>query len=374
MKDLTMTTGGPVRKFLLINPFGIGDVLFTTPVVKAIKENYPESFLGYWCNVRVAEILKNNPRIDKIFPLSRGDIKKISDESFFRGFVSGFKLYLGLRREKFDIALDYSLDQRYGLVSKIAGINKRIGYNYKNRGRFLTDRLELSGYTQKHVVDYYLDLLKIFQIKPVHPALELFVSDNNKRQARHLLKSEGIEDSDLLVGICSGGGASWGKDSQRKHWPAVNFAQLADKLISAYGAKVILLGDESERPVALAIKGYMNHPVIDLTGRTSLENLAALISQLHLLLTNDAGPLHMAVALDRKTVSFFGPVDARVYGPYAQDKTRHIVLQSHDLDCRPCYQNFRLAECSHNRECLEKITIQEAFRAASNLLSDKHII
>ncbi len=74
-----------MKKFLIINPFGIGDVLFTTPVIRAIKDNQPDSFIGYWCNERVEPILKNNPRIDKIFALSRGDIRKIYHQFRIKG-------------------------------------------------------------------------------------------------------------------------------------------------------------------------------------------------------------------------------------------------------------------------------------------------
>ena len=66
-----------MEKFLIINPFGIGDCLFTTPVISALKEKYPNSFIGYWCNERVSDLLKNDPRIDKVFELSRGDIKRV---------------------------------------------------------------------------------------------------------------------------------------------------------------------------------------------------------------------------------------------------------------------------------------------------------
>ena len=75
----------------------------------------------------------------------------------------------------------------------------------------------------------------------------------------------------------------------------------------------------------------------------------------------------MAVGLNKKTVSFFGPVDPRVYGPYPQDEARHIVLRK-ALECSPCYRGFRLSPCLRNRECLEKIDMEEAFKAVGALL------
>ena len=80
------------KKILIINPFGIGDVLFTTPVIKAIKQSNPDSFIGYWSNLRVKPILASNPQINKVFALSRGDLKKFYQESFFKGIWNSIKL------------------------------------------------------------------------------------------------------------------------------------------------------------------------------------------------------------------------------------------------------------------------------------------
>ena len=148
-------------KFLIINPFGIGDVLFTTPVIKALKQQYPDAFIGYWSNYRVKPILESNPQINRVFALSRGDLKKIYQESFFKGLWGSVKLVWQIKKEHFDICLDFSLDHRYSLLAKIIGIQQRIGFNYKGRGRFLTKSIDLTGYQEKHVVEYYLELLNL---------------------------------------------------------------------------------------------------------------------------------------------------------------------------------------------------------------------
>lgn len=358
-----------MERFLIINPFGIGDVLFTTPVIRAIKENKPDSFIGYWCNRRVEELLKYNKKIDKIFALSRGDIKKLYSKSKLEGLRRSWGLFFEIKKEGFQTALDYSLDHRYGLISKLAGIKKRIGFNYKERGRFLTDKLELVGYSDKHVIEYYLDLLKFINIKPHSYDLELAVSEEDKAGVKKDLASYGIKDNDLLIGISCGGGASWGVDASLKHWPAVSFAQLADKIIERFAARVLILGDESERPIAESVINNMKNKAIDLTGKTDLSDLVALIDNLKILVTNDGGPLHIAVSLKKKTLSFFGPVDPLVYGPYPVSN-RHIVLKK-NLECSPCYRNFRLSGCLKDKECLRSISVEEALQAVSDLLATK---
>jgi len=359
-----------LEKFLIINPFGIGDVLFTTPVIRAIKENRPDSFIGYWCNQRVAQLLRADKKIDKIFALSRGDIKKISAHSKLKGLRESLKLFFEIKKENFDTAFDYSLDSRYGLVSKLAGIKKRIGFNYKNRGRFLTDRLELEGYSNKHVVDYYLQLLNFINFKPLSRNLELAVPVQDKEKAKREFSGYGIKEGDLVIAIAPGGGQSWGRDSYLKHWPVENFARLADNLSQGFAAKILILGDESEAGLAAALSAGMSNKPIDLVGKTDLRRLAAFIDCAALLVANDGGPLHIGVALKKKTVSFFGPVDPLVYGPYPVDETRHIVLRKR-IECGPCYRNFRLLKCSHDKACLRGISVEEALQAVSKLLVSK---
>ena len=360
----------PVRvpkRILIINPFGIGDVLFTTSLIRAIKTNYPDCFIGYWCNERVKVILESNANIDMIFPLSRGDIKKLYKKSWILGFKSSLKLFLGIKDCKFDTSFDFSLDHRYGLVCKFAGIGERIGYDYKNRGRFLTEKIVLECYHGKHVIEYYSSLLDHFGISVKNKNMELPLSGQALKEADDLFGSFGIKDTDFLVGIAPGAGGSWGKDAIYKHWPVLRFAEIADKLAVDFKAKVILLGDNTETPLVEEIITTCKNKPINLIGRTGLASLAAVIKKLRLLISNDGGPMHMAVALGVKTVAIFGPVDEKVYGPYPESKD-HIVLTV-AAECRPCYNNFRLPVCSMSRKCLDGITVTEVYAKVKELLS-----
>ena len=356
-----------MKRFLIINPFGIGDVLFTTPVIRSIKAYDSTAFIGYWCNERVRDVLKDNPRIDKIFALSRGDIKKIYQRSKIEGLLQSLRLFSRIKKEKFDLCLDYSLDNRYGLTAKLAGIKRRVGFDYKKRGMFLTDKMPLSGYNDKHVVEYYLDLLKPLGISPVAGGLELFLKDASAIRAKNIISRYSIDRKRPVIGILAAGGLSWGKDARLKHWPAIKFTRLIDEISEKFGALTILLGDASERPVAEVVAMSAKHKSVDLVGKMTLEELIGVIKDLDLLITNDGGALHIAAARGIKTVSIFGPTDSRVYGPYPSDPKRHIVLKSAQ-DCSPCYRNFRYPPCQKNI-CLEEIGVNEVMEAVSALLS-----
>ncbi len=354
-----------MKKILFINPFGIGDVLFTTPLINNIKQAMPDCSISYWCNKRVAEIFKSDPKIDKVFALSRGDLKKIFQQSIFQGLKEFFALLRGIKKERFEVVFDFSLDHRYGIITKLLGIKKRAGLNYKNRGRFLTDKINIDGYNNKHVIEYYLDLLRFIGINPQSRDMSTFVSKESDKKRVNMFKRFGINDTDLVIGIAAGAGASWGKNASLKHWPPIKYARLADKIIENMKAKVILLGDDSEKPISGIITASMKNKPIDFTGKTDLPELTAVINKLNLLITNDGGPLHIAVSRGIKTISIFGPVDELVYGPYPPSE-KHIVIKN-NLPCRPCYKNFKMDICDKNKECINSIETDKVFDAVRRI-------
>ena len=231
----------------------------------------------------------------------------------------------------------------------------------------MTSRIDLTGYQDKHVVEYYSELLKFLSIPVVDKNLYLNVSEESRQKAQDLLAASGIEENDLVIGIAPGAGGSWGKDAVYKHWPTLKFAQASDRLAAEFKAKIVILGDESEHKIAEVMTHVMRNKPIDLTGMTGLEILPAVIKNCNMLITNDGGPMHLAVALGVKTVSIFGPVSELVYGPFPPS-SQHVVLKW-DIACRPCYNNFRLPSCDKDRECLKSVSVDAVFESASRLLS-----
>lgn len=355
-------------RILIINPFGIGDCLFTTPLICAIKQRYPDSYLAFWCNERVAELFKPNKKINRIFPLSRGDIKRKYGNFSLIGIKALLSLYGEIKDCKFDIALDFSLDHRYGLLAKLAGIKMRIGFDYKSRGRFLTKRIEISGYNDKHIVEYYLQLLGFLGIEKIDPHLELFVDEKLLRWAKGYLAGQNISSQALLIGISPGAGQSWGKDAYLKQWEPEKFAATADSLLKNFDCRILLFGNSADKDVCDEVYKYIQDKerVLKIYPGFTLSEFSALLSNCRLLLANDGGPLHMAVALNCKTVSIFGPVSDIVYGPYPKSDS-HVVIKA-NFDCRPCYKDFRLPDCRYARRCITDIKPSEVFEAARRLL------
>ncbi|MFH1578394.1 MAG: glycosyltransferase family 9 protein [Candidatus Omnitrophota bacterium] len=353
------------KRILIINPFGIGDVLFSTPLIRNLRFYFPDAFIAVAVQKRILPVLENNPYINKIIPFSRGDFKKLSRKSKIRALRMLFGVINQVRRQRFNLYFDLSLEHRYSLLLKLFGVKPRIGYNYKKRGRFLTDRIDILGYKDKHVAEYHLELLKFLTLKPRFTNIDLFLSQEQKDWAGNFLKQEGVNRGDLLVGIAPFGGETFGKQAEIKHWPIEKYAQICDLLIDRLKAKVIILAGPKEEILLGRLFSFMRNKAIS-AAQTSIIQLASIVDRCKLIISNDTGPLRFANALGIPTISLFGPVDEKVYGPYPSS-VRNVVLKK-DFDCRPCYQYFRTPDCQYQLRCLAQISTEEVFQAAERLL------
>lgn len=357
------------QRILIVNPFGIGDVIFSTPLVEILKEKDPSCFIGYICNRRAYEIIKSNPKIDKIFVYEKDDYRKTWEESRIECLKAVWNFLKTIKKEKFDCAIDLSLGYQYSLLLRLIGIKNRFGFNYRKRGKFLTAKITIDGFSDKHVIEYYCDILKFLDIDATDFKIspKVYVTAQDVEWADDFLKANGASKDDLLIGVIPGCGASWGMDARHRRWDRSGFAKVCDGLIERYGAKVVLLGDKHEVEISEDIKNRMKNRVIMACGKTNLRNFLGIINRCKLIITNDGGPLHMAVGLGLNTISIFGPVDEKIYGPYPMNNG-HIVISKADVRCRPCYKKFKYKICE-NRTCLTSIKADEVLKAADRLLS-----
>ncbi|MBF0485524.1 MAG: glycosyltransferase family 9 protein [Candidatus Omnitrophica bacterium] len=360
-----------MKNIIVVCPFGIGDVLFTTPFIAALKEEAPDIRISYIGNARTFPVLKNDPRLHKVFSYERDEffaVYKKSPWAFLRkwqGFITD------IRREKFDAAFDFSLGSPLGLALMLAGVPLRIGYDYKGRGRWLTQKIPLKGFEGRPVAGYYLELLKYWKADHhksgragAPPGMALFPSESDRNWARDFLAQNSLSDKKFLC-LYPGGGASWGKGAHQKRWPAGQYAKLADKIIEKTSLALILMGDKSEIELCETVKNAMRGPkAINAAGKTSVLQAAALVCHARCVVANDGGPLHVAVASGVPTASIFGPVDSVVYGPFPA-KGHKVIIKG--LSCQPCYRRFRMTDCQH-LSCLKELSVEEVFNQVEVLL------
>lgn len=358
-----MSSANP--KILIINPYGIGDVLFTIPLVRNLKHHFPQSVISYLSNRRCSQFLQHYSYIDKVFVYERDEFKSLLSKSFFSFLKESRQLFDSIRNSKFDYVIDFSLNGSFSFLSWINGIPKRIGFNYKNRSPYLTKKIPLSGYESKHVVEYYLSILDYWSLPVMDRHLDIPVSTEAEAWVKQQMKERGVSLTQLRIGLVPGGGASWGKDAHYKRWRAENYAKLADKMVEKLKAQIILMGSLEEKDISRRIVELAKHKIVDFSAETSILQLAHLFQSCSAVVVNDGGPLHLAVASGTKTVSIFGPVDPVVYGPYPLSRDHRVVVA--DVVCRPCYRQFRRAQCSHI-SCLNLITTEDVLRKVEEVL------
>ncbi len=348
------------KNILIINPFGIGDVLFSTPLVSAIKKAYSESYIAYICNLKVKDILNTNPDINDVFVFERDEYRNLWKKSKIQTIKNFFGFWREIKKRKFDIVFDLSLGKEYAFFCWRAGIKDRRGFNYKGRGRFLNYKIPFDGFNDKPVAEYYLDLLRVAE-RSSAPTV-LITTDEDKRYIDNFLTQSGVNSNDILVGISPGGGMSFGQKNQdRRRWGVNKFAELADKI----NAKVVLIWGPGEENLVKEIASLMKKKPL-IAPFTKIREMAELCKRCKLVICSEGGPLHIANSQGVKTISIFGPVDKKVYGPYPKNE-KNVVITS-DADCRPCYKKFKLLDCAH-KKCLESISVDKLYTLTMSVLS-----
>jgi lipopolysaccharide heptosyltransferase II len=353
----------------LIRPDHLGDLLFTTPALRALREAFPQAritgLVGLWAEAVVA----SNPCLDEVMLCPFPGFTRQPKRSIIEPYVVLGRYARLLREKKFDLAVVLRFDHWWGaLLAYLARIPRRVGYDIAEVKPFLTDAVPyVPG---RHEVEQNLALVKAVSGQPPlrrldgQPPqglpLEFPLRAQDLAFAVRYLAEQGVGDDDLLVCIHPGAGAPV------KLWRKEGWARVADALVERCGAKVILTGSASEEPLVQAIAQRMASQPLVAAGQTTLGGLAALMARCRLVLGADSGPLHLAVAVGTPTVHLYGPVDSRTFGPWG-DPARHIVLTS-DMDCIPCNRlDYREDELGAH-PCVRDISEAQVTEAARRLL------
>ena len=347
-------------KLLLINPYGIGDALFISPIIRTLKKAYPDGKIGLLLGSRTRALFENNPDVNIIFDYNKDIYKSLN---FIQKISFHLKLNQHIRKESFDVCIDFSNTDEYTFLAKWAWkIPRRIGFQYKNRGRHLTDKIRLEkDFSRYHVVSHYYQLLS-----PLEISSPLF--EHRLYFYPAPLPVTPIVTQKPLVCILPGGGESWGKEASYKLWPVSHYITLVNQLIKEAHVDIALVGGKIDAPLCQEIETQLSYPIYNLCGKTSLKELADVLAQADLVVGTESGPLHLATAMDKKAILIYGPVDPLSYGPYSD--TRRQVALFEKLPCQPCYKEFRIPKCS-NHLCLKELSPERVFKAAKELLTSK---
>lgn len=326
----------------------VGDAVMALPALRAVRSRFLNAEIAVIARPYVADLYRDQQICDRLIAYDpRGEHagirgrERIADE---------------LRDAKFDMALllQNAFDAAW-LVWR-AGIPERVGYARDGRSWLLSKAVAVPkrGEIPPHEKFYYLELLRrtgwIDEL-PDDSLIELKITEAKRRCAAESLALAGAKAS--MTRIAAGAGASYGS---AKCWPPERFAKTLNLLQTKMDADVILFGTAGEAAVANAIKEKLKRPCIDLTGKTAIADLPALLSQCHLFIGNDSGAMHIAAAVGLPVVAIFGPTDPLGTAPVTP---RCSIVQQKPY-CSPCF----LRRCPTDHRCMTGVTPEMALAAA----------
>ena len=335
--------GGPPSRFLVVSATGIGDTLWGTPAIQALKDTFPQSYLGVLVSPLGFETLKNNPNIDEFFIFRRG----------FKGIWSLPFLFGKLRKRKIaTVFIFHSSDRVLWPLSYFAGPSDIIGIEGENKGLDFILTKAVPNPQTIHGIEKRLQLVQEVGASTLQRNINVFLTDQDRQIADQFLKKHGIDPHSPIIGIHPGAQKPF------KCWPAKNFIEVGNTLQSKVGGRVVITGDDREKDLAGEIANRVKDSV-SAARRLPLRGTAALIEKMKIFITNDTGPMHLALALNIPTVALFSPTNPQICGPYGNKKS--IAIEKPKA-CFPC-----IGKNCKNPICMEQISPEEVIAAAERL-------
>lgn len=322
----------------------IGDVVLTTPLIRSVRTALPEAHIAYLGDRTAVALLENNPFLNEIIPydFSRSDVLEQS------------RVVVLLRRRRFDIAIDLFGNPRSALLMFLSGTPVRVGPDRRGRGRLYTIRVRNDD-RPLNAIEFHNQYLRAAGIPPSSKRTELFLTVEERRRGKEeLARALGLAGDRLaertVVGIHPG--ATW----PAKKWFPERFAQLARELRARPGTDVVLTAGPKDEETITAVRAAVPEPLPVLHG-LGLRRLAAAIAGCSAYVTNDAGPLHIAVAVGTPTIGLFGPGEENIWFPYPPQEG-HQALRK-DVPCHPCHLNVCNRTGTGFMKCMELLSVEE---------------
>lgn len=328
-------------KILLIRLSSLGDIVLTTPAIRAVRAHFPDAYIAMLVAKQSAEILRENPHLNEIITFERLAKNKDTGEML--------RVIRLLRERKFTMAIDLQRKFRTEMLMYFSGTAERIG-----KGRFSTVRVPEQD--NKHATAHYFDLLHAAGIPAEDQRLELFLSESERLDTAQRFDTAGVNDGQLKVGVFPGAG--W----KLREWMPDRFAAIGDKLVEHFNANVLIFGGEKETELVQTVAALMNARAIPFAGNLQIRQLAACLEKCDLFLTNDTGPMHIAAAVGTPTVSLFGPGNHIRFQPVGE---LHQTIR-HAVPCSPCKQFTD--KCKDNI-CMKGIGVDEVWESVSRTLT-----
>ncbi len=353
-------------KVLLIRLREIGDVVFTTPAVRAIRHHFPHAHISYLVEPAAAPVVQGNPHIDDVIvaPRRRGG----------RGLKSEIALVRRIRGEQFDLVIDFHGGPRASILAWLSGAPARIGYEVAGRAWMYTTRVARPReLRRRHSVENQWDLLTRLGIAAPSPEaspVEMPIDPVALQRVEKRLTDAGIGTRDALIVIHVSAGNPF------RRWPLPAFASVAARLAAADPSRrIVVTSGPSEREAADAVIQHARAAMppdtrerVVAIGDYSLTELRALVQRAALFVGGDSGPAHVASTSPVPIVTLYGPTLPERSAPWRAAAFPSEAVDTPGLPCRPCDQ--RVCEPGDFR-CLTRIEPEQVVHAAERVLEAK---
>jgi heptosyltransferase-3 len=340
-----------IQKILVIKLRHLGDVLLTSPVFNALQKHLPNASIDAYINLDSFPMLEGHPAISELIGYDR----KWKKKNVLTRLLHEIKLLWKIRKKGYDLVINLTEGDRGVIAARISGAKIRVGLSPKGKWKrsFLT-HIAKNCPSLRHTVEKNLDLLRRIGIFPLPPERNLtFIL---QKKDREIVEKVTLGKPFILLHPTS----RW----RFKCWPVAKMHALAKALTTSGHTLVLTASDDPvEKEMAEEIAKDLN--VINLAGKVSLKELAALIEASRLLISVDSLPLHLASAFKRPLIVLFGPTSDVTWGPW---RNPHAQVLASPFSCRPCYQDG--CGGSKKSDCLESLPFTTVWSAVQNILSE----
>ncbi len=340
------------KRILLIRLDLIGDLVLSLTTLRALKRTYPNADFDLLAVPSSAKVAAADPDLAEIIAYDPNIWRRPKALFQSKNWREAFALLRRLRTRQYDLAVSI-FGSWAGILAVLSGAERCVGFGRESYPGFMTDNISgrhWDPHDHKHEVDYCLELAQAAgaTISPEDRIAHLNVDPKAREEIEQLLQQEGIQPDQRLIAchVSSNNG-------QSKRWPLPYWATLLDRLIREDGVAVVLTGAPNDLPIIENMMRRMRTRPVNLAGKTSLTQLAALLQRADLLISGDSGPMHIAGAVDTPLIAIHGPTDPALSGPVSPGAT---VLRS-DIWCSPCYNATGPADCRfYTTQCMKNIT------------------
>jgi heptosyltransferase I len=325
----------PARRIALIKPSALGDIVHSLPVLTALRHRYPQAHITWVVNRSYDPLLRGHPDLNATLPFDRG----VARHGWKPALATFGQFLQEFRRHRFDLVIDLQGLLRTGIMAAASGARRRVGLSSSREGAiwFYTDVIKVPDFDSIHAVDRYWLVADALGVGSLPKSFHVPIPETERAWVNSILQT--CPRPWMMVGV----GARW----VTKRWMPEHFAVLVRQAQEKFGGTVVLVGGPEERSLAHRVAGQLSGPVRDLAGETTLAQLAALLDRADVMVANDTGPLHLAVALGRPVVAPYTCTRALLTGPYGFPA--HAVETT--IWCRGSY----LKKCAR-LECMTELT------------------